>query len=397
MTRDRGDGPDPWPAACILSGPSAATLLDRAARTIGARRVSSELHRLHHRPHRSVTRVDTAIVDTPAGFREALLVVHAHRAGLPHDAETVEVDGVQVAVWAYPHDPYLPGLPDASAPDRVAQRLAAVGLEAVAVTLHRRAYRATRGAVIEVHVTSRRGVPRSVFLKVLRTGRADRLAAVHRHLGLHLPVAPLLGSDPGVLVLGGLPGVPVRRLLRQGGSLPDPDRLVALSERLAPIAVDSGRRPDLRADPARHVAGLRADRPELRAEIDVLVAACREVGGPRGTVHGDLHGGQLLTADGEVTGLLDLDDVGPGRLVHDAANLIAYLEAQGDRTPAAADRARRYADEVARAYGGWFAPASLARATAARWLALAAVAHRSGDGPLVRRRIDRAGDLLDGT
>jgi Phosphotransferase enzyme family len=41
--------------------------------------------------------------------------------------------------------------------------------------------------------------------------------------------------------------------------------------------------------------------------------------------HGDFHEGQLFVAGGRITGVLDIDTVGPGRRVDDLACLLAHL------------------------------------------------------------------------
>ena len=45
----------------------------------------------------------------------------------------------------------------------------------------------------------------------------------------------------------------------------------------------------------------------------------------RGTVHGDLHEGQLVVDDNAVIGLLDVDDVGNGDPLDDVATMIGHL------------------------------------------------------------------------
>jgi hypothetical protein len=49
--------------------------------------------------------------------------------------------------------------------------------------------------------------------------------------------------------------------------------------------------------------------------------------GPPGreATHGDFHEGQLLVAGGAVSGLLDVDTIGPGHRVDDLACLLAHL------------------------------------------------------------------------
>lgn len=391
------DPPDPGTrieraAALLRAGAHLAGLHRAAAATIGAECSDVQPRRFHHRPGRSVTRVDRAVVSRGDRSHETLLVAHAHRRGEPEQADRVEVAGTSIAVWAFPQDPYLPGLPSAIDPEQVARLLDGVGLQTAGLHLRRRAYRPTRGAVIEARGAG--GDAPHAYLKVLRPERIARIAQVHAALGSSLPVPDVLDHADDRLLLGAVPGAPLRRALRRGEPLPDPESLVDLSVRLAVSGADAGESPDHRADPTASAARLLAHVPDAGPRIDAVVAAARHLEGSAVTVHGDLHGGQILVSDARVTGLIDLDGVGRGRMVHDAANLIAYLEVQGNHRPAAAPRARRYADDVAAAYRTLVDPGSLARATAGRWLSLAVVALRAGDEAEVRRRIDRAVEHL---
>jgi hypothetical protein len=393
---------------CLTSG-DVEVVLDAAAATIGARRVWSEAHRLHHRPGRSITRVERAALTptttrngragTPGSdaLRDAILVAHAHHAPVPEPVERIEVAGARLAVWAYPNDPYLPGLRLATDHAWVAAHLRDAGLRVDGLTLIRRAYRPARGAVVEARMGSASTSRAIAFLKVLRPDRLHEVVRVHTMLAGSLPVPRVLTHTDDVAILTVMPGTPLRRTLRRKRPLPHPDDLVALSVRLAASGTDMGRDPRRRTEPTTHAARLRDRVPDLAAALDAIVAAAADdVGAPLVTVHGDLHGGQILTADGKVSALLDLDGVGRGNLVDDAANLIAHLAAQGDHRPAAADHAARYAAGVLAAYRTVIAPETLPPAVASAWLSLAVVAHRAGDDALLRERVDRGLRALDG-
>jgi Ser/Thr protein kinase RdoA (MazF antagonist) len=62
--------------------------------------------------------------------------------------------------------------------------------------------------------------------------------------------------------------------------------------------------------------------------------------------HGDFHEGQLLVAGGAISGVLDIDTVGPGRRVDDLACLLGHLSSIQRMN---ADQAAR----VSRLVGGW--------------------------------------------
>ncbi|HKN41220.1 MAG TPA: hypothetical protein VJ456_19140, partial [Acidimicrobiia bacterium] len=170
--------------------------------------------------------------------------------------------GEPPAVWAFPDDPALPGLP-AAADGRLARRRLRPRPADVAVEPLR--YRPRRRAVLRYRVlnggrsSSRApddGGPstrlveagggagnRQFFVKVLSPGRARRLleaadalragdsaaTPVEPRLRLALPAGRL---GPGVLVLPPLRRRALRDLLLAGGPLPEPDRLAGLPETL---------------------------------------------------------------------------------------------------------------------------------------------------------------------
>lgn len=380
-----------------LSSPAPATWLDAAAEALGTTRVSSERHRVHHRPGRSLTRMDRALLDRGHGPEPALLVTHVHADGLPPDAARFDADGTPVAAWTYPHDPYLPGLPRAEDPTWVAQHWKPAGaVTRREVITRRRAYRPTRGAVVEANDPLAGGTAHA-FLKVLRPRRLREVRRTHERLQAHLPVPQVLADTPNVLVLEALPGQPLRRALRRGGPLPGAERLVELSVALASTSLPKMSPTARRTEPARLARRLQDVPGDLRPTVQDVSAAVRDLDHHLDerspvTVHGDLHGGQLLVRDGRVTGLLDLDGVGPGHVVHDAATLIAYLQAQGSGSATA--RADRYASRVAAAYAEIVDAAELDGATAGAWLALATVAARAHDEARLRSCLDRAAQLI---
>jgi hypothetical protein len=386
-----------WDAPPSLLARDAPALVRRAAERLELALLGSQLVRVHHHPGRSAARVEHITVSVAGQPEEHLLVVLAHRRGSPGPIHELTVDGQQVAVWLYPHDPRLPGLALATDRHQVRDLLDRHGLAPGEVHLRRRAYRPTRRAVIEVAVGAGSGRNPVLFLKVLRPRRARELATTHRALATAAAVPPVIEHDErGVVALAAVAGVPLRRALVAGGPVPDPAALVAQSRALAPIEVPAVIDPTRFADPAPQVRALVADRPDLADEVATLVEAASDAGGPIGTVHGDLHGGQVLVRDGRLAALIDLDGVGTGRLAHDAGNLVAHLGALSDQHPDAADRIGAYVDRTADAYRELVGPVPLVRATAGAWLALAASAHRRRDGRAVRRRLDRAAAVLDG-
>jgi hypothetical protein len=382
----------------LLAGAAGDDLLRTASAHAGATLVRARLRSVHHRAGRSVSHVHEATLQVGDVERDVLLVAHLDRRPLPPGTFALETDGVAVAVWRFPNDPFLLGLPSAIAPTRVRELLDGLGGPPGSVTLHTRAYRPSRRAVVEVTVHGDDAAGRVLYLKVLAGDRAAELADLHRQLAPHVPVPPVIGVAPaqGIVALQALEGRTLRAAIVDGAPLPAPGSLVELSARFAASGLTSRRDPRSFADPSRHVAGLLRLVPDrARAITDVAEAASRVDGdGPLAPVHGDLHDGQLLLdAPGRVTGLLDVDGAGTGSLAQDAGNLVAHLAAIGEVWPSLADRAETYAAAVADAYRPVVGADALARATAGAWLGLATGPHRAQDEgwpEATRRRIDRA-------
>lgn len=251
----------------------------------------------------------------------------------PADAEPVEppgmvvidpADGQAYRVWRYPDDPDLPALPAAVTPEGVQVLLGRLGAAATVTGLELVSYRPGRRAVLRV-ATGDDGA----YLKLVRP---DRVAAIvdrhHRLAAAGLPVPGVRAWSPqGLLVLAALPGVPATGLGASADVLAD--RITDLSDRLATVEADwpARRTPPRAVD--WYAAQVAALAPALAATVRALVEVVRtpEVRTP-GVVHGDLHLGQLLVDPHDprrVTGLLDVDTVGPGHRLDDLSGVLAPL------------------------------------------------------------------------
>jgi hypothetical protein len=380
--------------ATELTGQDAGSWLARVVDANGHRLVAHRLVRIHHRPGRKLARVDEAVIETAGEERVELLVTHLSERPFPAGTRIVELDGVPVAAWTYPHDPYLPGLVRAVDAGHLEELTSVTDGVRGRVHVVRRAYRPTRRAVLEVRIDEPTGARALAFLKVLRPGRARRIAAVHERLGGTVPVPVVLEHPhPDVLALAPIPGISLRRALVLGQPVPAAEQLVGLSLSLAAIPLDEAATtaPRSFADPATHVRAVQRELPDLAPEVEDLVGSIATMARqPSVTVHGDLHGGQVLVDGGTLTGVLDLDGVGTGWLAHDAGNLLAHLGALAARATDRRDAIDAFTSRVAGAYAEVVDRAALAQAEAGSWLALAASAHRHRDEDLVRERIRRA-------
>jgi hypothetical protein len=384
-------------AARLLDDHRGEELLATAAEHAGARLIGATRRSVHLRAGRSLSHVHEGVLEVAGSQRASLLVAHVDLRGFPEGAFVLTCDGISVAVWRFPHDPYLPGLPSAISTARVRELLDDLGALPGDVSLRTRAYRPSRRAVVEVTVRGSDAVGRILYLKVLAGDRANELADLHRQLVPHVPVPRVIGvaGAQGILAIEALDGPTLRAALVAGTPLPDPEELVQLSQRFAASGLVSHRDPTAFADPTRHVSSLARLVPDRAGVVATIAAAVAlEPDAPRVPVHGDLHDGQLLLdADGHLTGLLDVDGAGPGSIAQDAGNLVAHLAVIGEVWPDAAERAEAYASEVAEAYRPLVGSGPLARATAGAWLGLATGSHRAQDEGwevTTRARIDRA-------
>lgn len=389
------------PGARHLEGDAALELLTVASEHAGARLVGAHLRSVHDRPGRSLSHVYEATLEVDGTARDVLLVAHADRRPLPDGAFALTRGDAQVAVWRFPHDPYLPGLPSAIDVGRVRELLDELDAPAGRITLHTRAYRPTRRAVVEVAIATPDTVGRILYLKLLAGDRAEELADVHRQLRDHVPVPRIIGVSPhqGLVAMEAMEGRTLRAALVEDHPLPPPQALVDLTTRFADSGLRSRRDPRAFADPTRHVASLVATVPDRREAVERVAAEATALNGPLVAVHGDLHDGQLLLDGERIVGLLDVDGSGTGHLASDVGNLIAHVEVVGRLWPRVAARCERYAQDLAEAFRPHVGAADLDRGTAAAWLGLATGPRMAQDPDWqdeTRRRIDRAIAVLAG-
>jgi phosphotransferase family enzyme len=260
-------------------------------------------------------------------------------------------------VWAFPDDPALPGLAAATDGVMVRRRLRPRPVEVVVEPLR---YRPRRRAVLRYRVDGNR----VLFGKVVTPRRGRRLlklAEALRSTGLRLAL-PTAQTGPGALVLPVLSGRPLRDLLQAGGPLPSPDRVAGLSvelhQRCAPVldSADCGttRRvvdPGTALCVARIVSRLLPEEACAAGRLAEAVVGWAEESELPATwvVHGDLYENQVVV-DGETLGLVDLDDIGLGDPLLDAANFAAHLRVLAASGPPAAAVIHRYREELRAAF-----------------------------------------------
>jgi len=336
-----------WPRELqILLGPDAAEFTTEYFGVLGGDVVECRPRQVAYRPGRSSTvRYDVRVRWADAEERiEPLVAIVA--GSLPDGATRMGRSDTEVALWHWPNDPLLPGLPAALDPGHVERLFGELGLGGGTVTLRVRAYRPGRRAVIEADNGRVR-----VYLKVVRPHRAAALHETHRLLADALPVPDSIGwTDDGIVVLPGLAGSTLREVLRNGGALPDPAEIDTLLDRLPVELIDGRRRPDRMTSARHHAEVIGATVPVAAAAGHDLVAQLTErrhlvLDHQVVAAHGDMYESQLMVQHGRITGLLDVDTAGAGHRVDDIANFCAHLSVLAMVTRQA-DDIRRYGSRL---------------------------------------------------
>ncbi|MFC4902244.1 phosphotransferase [Kocuria oceani] len=392
-------------AVALLTGPRMGPVLEQVLRPAGLDADRWTLRRVHHRPGAGASAIfDVVALD---GRRRVAEVVCVSTTAPPREAVEhaggpllLAHEGLALTAWRHPHDPWLPGLPWASSPEAVGRTVFGSAVPAELTTI---SYRPTRRAV--QRATHDSGVR---YLKVLRRGPA---AALHGRLrmlldaGLPVP-APAGEPVQEVVVLHELPGAPLASAVRDDGAAAlRPEHVLALLDALPAAAAELPRRAGWtdRVLDYGHAAAVAL--PEERERAERLATAIEDARGttdpgPAVPVHGDLYEANLLVGPdgrgrfGPLTGLLDVDSVGPGHRVDDLACLVAHVAV----LPTVSDRyghAPATAERLLAGFGDAVDPAALRVRCAGVALSLVAGARRSGGPPdRARRRLEIAERFL---
>lgn len=318
----------------------------------------------------------------------------------------VEAEGCALIGWLWPEDPWLPGLRSSTS---LLDPSLGLGLpDPEALSPAPLSYRPTRRAVLRLDADGLDDP--AAWLKVVRPARQHEL--VQRHLSLWeagVPVPqPLAVSGDGGVLLAHVPGHPASRKRHDHPESPlQAEHLLALLDRLPCSVMDLARRPswtDRVLDYARSAA---ASLPESAEEVlahaeavDAARCACEDA--DLVPSHGDFHAGNVMVGPrllepslGPITGLLDLDSVGPGRLDDDLACYLAHRCAQlvdprDDRAPLSAPSIA----PVLEAFDGIVDPASLRVRVSGVLLSLVSSAARRGGEEAAARRLQQSRQAL---
>ncbi len=207
-----------------LTGPGAEPFLTSALEAVGSRLRSYKVSQVRYVPARSVTVQYRADVIAAAGRPEQSILVATAGMKVPDGVPVFGADGLEIAFWQFPRDPFLPGLAAASDDSRVSDLLERLGAPREQVKIRTRAYRAGRRAVIEASGRSHR-----IFLKVIRPEKTAALQLVHKSLADRVPVPHTFGwsQELGIVALQAMAGRTLRAALTgrskgvPGGAAPE--------------------------------------------------------------------------------------------------------------------------------------------------------------------------------
>ncbi len=335
----------------LLTSPRVGPLLRAAVDHAGGELGDWKLDHVDTNPEQSTTATYLAQVTWPWGQRAELLGISARSGALlPTDrgAEIFADGNREVAVWLYPHDPDLPGLPRAAFPDQLADLFNTANLlgrtvtaDSLAVTMI--GYRPRRRAVVRVAV---RDTAEVFYIKVLRSRVFGDVVDRHRLLldaGIPAPRVALVTPDH-LLVTRELPGASLARAIFDAEDPCTAQQLIGALDAMPSAVADLDRRPPWTDAVSHYAAMVTSAVPELGAD---LAWAAEQItsglaGMPLGqeATHGDYHEGQLRVSGGKIVGILDIDTIGPGRRADDLACLMAHLSAIQRMNPSQEARVR---------------------------------------------------------
>jgi hypothetical protein len=224
----------------LFSADPASKILDEFLQPRGWSLIEVHPVQALYRPKRSLTVRYIVRASPPKGFpRYLALCVRTRHAPKrlpdpPDDfekmhglADPVEEKG-DLAIWAYPYDPALIGLPLASHGRYIRE---AAGFEPpAAVSVSPVAYRPGMRAAFRYTVLGRGGVRETLYGKVVEEDAYEKIFTAYNSFeGTGIRMAEPTGAGPslpGVVLFPPLAGTSLRDTLTEGGNLPSPDKII---------------------------------------------------------------------------------------------------------------------------------------------------------------------------
>ena len=239
------------------------------------------------------------------------------------DPSGVVVDPIHV--WQFPHDPALPGLPEATNAEFMSQQLGIPNLTADIVV-----YRPTRRAVVEY----KKDGESVAFGKILHPKTGKELVRRTNAVGEgDAPIPAIIYStDSGVVISETARGHSFSNEIafRPDGAIPKIAEFEQILDSLGP-AVKALDEHSSWAKRIRHYAKTaREILPAYTQDIDRITKMVTEIikadfGGPDVATHGDFFEANILIDDDGALTLIDLDHVGPGKRNDDWGCLLAHV------------------------------------------------------------------------
>ncbi|WP_405218527.1 phosphotransferase family protein [Agrococcus sp. Ld7] len=263
--------------------------------------------------------------------------VDTSRQPVPAETGFVIRDGggaVVARIWKHPLDPRLPALRTVTDPERL-HRIASAAGSTGPIEARVLAYRPGRRAVVRL---TQHGV--HLFVKVVRPGEAEDLAAIHdacRAAGVPAPEV-VHWTPAGVVVVRDAVGTPGPVAATQMSADAVLDAVETLREQFTRVRTGRIARPSVGSRLDWHVDRLASVLPdragELRTLRTALVPHLRRQGAAA-VIHGDLHIGQIFCRDGAVSSVIDIDTAGLGDPCDDTAAFIGHATASAVRNEVA--------------------------------------------------------------
>lgn len=296
---------------------------------------SWKVHRIHHRPGAGVSVGYSVIVDdTAARERRSIYMVastgnisdkHLQRVA----AKKLRLGDLEVKVWEYPADPELPALPLACNQQKMSAFLGE------SVDLELLGYRPTRRAIFRIDRQQAAPLYGKVICPARQADLERRLQVMEKFPG---GAPQVFRTAPGLVLMTAVPGISLARyFIARSTLLPNglEDTLQSLYEALQSLpaeVMDFPPRPAW-AEKCEHygvAAALRLPAEAQRcrqAAADIRALLRLADLGPLAPVHGDFYEANICIDPqcGQVTGLLDLDSLSPGRRVYDWGCLLGHM------------------------------------------------------------------------
>ncbi|MDR1386521.1 MAG: phosphotransferase [Propionibacteriaceae bacterium] len=320
--------------ARLLTSGDVAGLLAEVVGPSGASLEGWSLSHVDADPGRSTTATYKVRLTQPGGLvtRTVGLTVRAQGPSAADARAAVVRSGeVQAVGWLFPHDPDLPGLARAASRVQMTALLNQSGFVKIQpgdLELELIGYRPRRRAVLKVSAPR---IGLVAYVKVFRPAQFEAVRQRHEILsaaGLPSPRV-LAATTDHVLVIESTVGRPLARALFDRPTPVTAEQIVELLDALPAQVAELSRRPPWAAS-VRHYAGVvEANLPSLSRRLSHLVhqisTGLADLPAGEDPTHGDFYEAQIFVQPGRVSGLIDVDTIGPGRRADDLACLLAHL------------------------------------------------------------------------